>query len=77
MNISLEKLVGEESAARMRSAGLHKLAAARLQSEGIPVSDRFGLRDAVTALGTKLYEKNAAYKIILDGIDSLGHLLRG
>jgi hypothetical protein len=69
--ISLNKLVGQESADRMRQAGLHKLAATRLRSEGIPVSDEFDLRDAVQALGTKLYTKNAEYRDILDGIQSL------
>lgn len=75
--ITLESLVGEESARRMRSAGLHKLAAARLQKEGHAIPDELNLRSAVQVLGTKLYTKNAEYKNILDGVICLKELLRG
>ena len=76
-DIVLENIMGKEAAARMRAAGLNKLAAGVARSEGIPVSDRFDLRDAMTALGTRLYIKNAQYKNILDGLESMRSLKRG
>jgi len=75
--ISLEKLFGKESAARMHQAGLHKLAAERLRAEGHAIDGDLTLRNAVQALGTNLYIKNAEYKNIVDGITCLGELMRG
>ena len=77
INISLERLVGKESAQRMQNAGLHKLAAARLQSEGHNVPDELDLRSAVQALGTNVYIKNAEYKNIVNGVVCLKELLQG
>jgi len=73
-DISLERLVGSEAARRMRSAGLNKLAAGRLRAEGVSVSDEFGLKEAVYALGHKLYEKNAEYKSVIESIAALAAL---
>lgn len=73
--IDLEKLFGKESAWRMRHAGLHKLAAERLRSEGHRIDGDLNLRSAVQALGTNLYIKNAEYKSIIDGIVCLGNLM--
>ncbi len=75
--ITLESLVGKESAQRMKNAGLHKLAAARLQAEGHNVPDELDLRSAIQALGTNIYIKNAEYKNIVDGVTCLKELLRG
>ncbi len=75
--VDLERLVGKESAQRMRDAGLHKLAAARLQSEGHAVPDELDLRSAIQAIGTNAYIKNAEYKNILDGVICLQELIRG
>jgi hypothetical protein len=72
--INLERLLGKESAWKLRNAGLHKLAAERLRSEGHPVDGDLNLRSAIQALGTNLYIKNAEYKNIVDGIMCLGAL---
>lgn len=75
--INLERLVGKESAQRMRNAGLHKLAAARLQAEGHDVPDELDLRSAMQALGTNIYIKNAEYKNIVNGVVCLQELTKG
>lgn len=75
--INLEKLLGKESAWKLRNTGLHKLAAERLRSEGHHIDGDLNLRSAVQALGTNLYIKNAEYKNIIDGIVSLGALMEG
>ena len=75
--IDLERLFGKEGARRLTTTGLHKLAAARLQSEGHNVPDELDLRSAIQALGTNAYIKNAEYKNIIDGIVSLRELSRG
>jgi len=75
--INLERLVGKDSAQRMLNAGLHKLAAARLQAEGHSVPDELDLRSAIQALGTNVYTKNAEYKNIIDGVVCLKELLGG
>lgn len=75
--LSLDRLVGKESANHMRSIGLHKIAAARLQKEGYDVPDELNLRAAIQALGTNIYIKNAAYKNVLDGVVCLKELMQG
>ena len=75
--INLEKLLGKESAWKIRHAGLHKLAAERLRSEGHQISGDLSLRSAIQALGTNLYIKNAEYKNIVDGITCLSALVEG
>jgi len=76
MNINLSKLIGPEAAHRLTHLGLDKVAAARLRSEGYKVGESLDLRSAIQVLGTKLYEKNAEYKIILDGIAAYRNLRR-
>lgn len=75
--IDLEKLLGKESAWKMRHAGLHKLAAERLRAEGHQITGDLNLRSAVQALGTNLYIKNAEYKNIIDGVVCLNALVGG
>ncbi len=72
--IDLERLVGTESARRLRTTGLHKLAAARLRNEGIDVGAEMTLPAAAFALGVKLREKNAQYKRIAEGLEALSKL---
>jgi hypothetical protein len=73
--INLEKLLGKESAWKLRNAGLHKMAAERLRSEGHSIDGDLNLRSAIQALGTNLYIKNAEYKNIIDGLVCLGALV--
>lgn len=72
--INLEKLMGVETAHKLRTVGLHKLAAARLRAEGIDVPDELDLPSAVRALGTRIYEKNASYQRIVEGLIALNAL---
>lgn len=72
--INLERLVGAESAQRLRGTGLHKLAATRLRNEGLDVGEELTLPAAAFALGVKLREKNAQYKRIAEGLESLAKL---
>lgn len=74
--MTLENLIGTEAAQKLRATGLHKLAAARLRSEGHPVEGDLGLRSAIQALGTNVYIKNAEAKRIFDGLISLDNLTR-
>jgi hypothetical protein len=66
--ISLEKLLGKEAAERLHNLGLHKVAASRLRAEGHDVPEELDLRSAIQALGTNVYQKNAEYKQILEGL---------
>ncbi len=75
--INLEKLVGEEAAHRMKTAGLHHLVATVLKKEGHHVGDELDLRSAIQALGSNVYAKNAEYKTIRDGLIALNELNRG
>jgi len=75
--ISLERLFGADRAHAMRTAGLHKLAAARLRKEGHHIEGDLSLRSAVQALGTNLYIKNAEYNNIVNGMLSLRELTKG
>jgi len=77
MIINLDRLLGSESAYKLQTLGLHKIAAARLRAEGHSVPDSLDLRSAVQALGTNLYAKNAEYRHIFDGLLSLDRLAQG
>ena len=74
--MTLENLIGAEAAWKLRTTGLHKLAAARLRAEGHPVEGDLDLRSAIQALGTNVYVKNAEAKRIFDGLSSLDSLTR-
>ena len=74
MNVDLERLLRPESAHKLRTLGLHKIAAARLRAEGHDIPGDLDLKAAVQALGTNLYVKNAEYKQILEGLVSLDKL---
>lgn len=74
MDVNLERLIGYESARKLRTLGLHKIAAARLRAEGHNIPGDLDLRSAVQALGTNLYTKNAEYQQILEGLISLDKL---
>lgn len=74
MNISLESLIGPASASKLRTLRLHKIAAARLRTEGHDISGDLDLKSAIRALGTNLYVKNAEYQHILEGLISLDKL---
>ena len=72
--ITLERLLGPESAHKLRTLGLHKIAAARLRAEGHNIPGDLDIKSAIQALGTNLYMKNAEYKQILEGLVSLDKL---
>jgi len=74
--ISLEKLLGKEAAERLHNLGLHKVAAARLRAEGHDVPEELDLRSAIQALGTNVYQKNAEYKEILEGLVAFDDLMQ-
>jgi len=74
--ISLEKLLGKEAAERLHNLGLHRVAAARLRAEGHDVPEELDLRSAIQALGTNVYQKNAEYKEILEGLVAFDDLMQ-
>jgi len=59
---------------KKRSNMLEKIAIAKLRAEGFEIGDQFTLSDAVRVLGTKLYQKNAEYKRIVEGIEAFDKL---
>lgn len=71
IEINLEKLINPEAAAKLRSVGLHKVAAAMAKQEGFKVGEELTMRDAVTVLGTKLRQKNAEWARVRVGLDAL------
>lgn len=73
----LNHLLGDESAKKLASTGLHKIAAARLRAEGHQIPEELDMHSAIQALGTNLFLKNAEYKVILDGIVAANELSRG
>lgn len=74
IQINLEKLLLPEAVAKIKHAGLHKLAAEMARNEGFSTSDDFDLEDAVKILGTKLRIKNAEYATIAEGLEALKNL---
>lgn len=76
IEIHLERLINPEAAARLRSAGLHKVAAAMARQEGFDVGPELTMRDAVTILGTKLRQKNAEWARVREGIAALNKLTK-
>lgn len=76
--VNLDKLMSPENAAKLRTLGLHKVAAARLGMEGwqLPQGE-LDLRSAVQILGTHIYEKNAEYRQIAEGLIALRSLTQG
>ena len=71
-----DKVLSQESLEKMRNAGLHKLATVRLRKEGFSIED-LNLRSAAQVIGTKMFEKNASYSVIFDGLISLRALTQG
>lgn len=69
--VNLDLLISPEAASRLRSAGLHKVAAAMLKNEGFKVAEELTMKDVVTALGIKLRQKNAEYTRIREGFASM------
>jgi hypothetical protein len=57
--------------------GLHHVVAARLRGEGFKVAELSDLFTAVGILGAKLYEKNAEYRRIIEGLRALQDVERG
>lgn len=74
--ITLGQLIGDATAHRLATTGLHKIAANTLRSEGFNVGEELDLRSAVQALGTRVFLKNAEYRAIVDGLASLETLHR-
>jgi hypothetical protein len=56
---------------KIASQGLHKVLAERLRKEGHDVSEVGDLATAVRLLGERIYEKNAEYRRIFEGIAAL------
>lgn len=71
IEINLEKLINPEAAAKLRTVGLNKVAAAMLKQEGFKVGEELTMKDAVTVLGTKLRQKNAEWARVREGLDAL------
>lgn len=76
MKINIEKLLGKEATDRLCNLGLHKIAAARLRSEGHQVPTELDMHSAIQALGTNVYHKNAEYKGIIEGLATLDDLMK-
>lgn len=76
MTIALDKLIGTDAAQRLRGLGLHKIAAARLRSEGHDVPEELDLRSAIQAIGTRTFQKNAEYQNIIQGLVALDELVK-
>ena len=71
----VDRVLSQESLNKMCDVGLNKLAALRLQSEGFDVN-QIDLRTAAQVLGTKMFQKNASYGVIFDGLIALRALTR-
>jgi hypothetical protein len=71
INIDLNKLISPVAVAKLRSAGLHKVAAALAKTEGFKTAEEINMADAVTILGAKIRYKNASYARIKEGLDAL------
>jgi len=56
--------------------GLHNVVAARLRNEGFKVAALDNLADAARVLGTKMHEKNAAHRRVVNGLAALRELER-
>lgn len=54
--------------------GLHRLVATRLQQEGFKVAEFADFPTAVRVFGERLFQKNAQYRRILEGLESLRKL---
>jgi hypothetical protein len=76
MKINLERLFGKEAAHRLRNLGLHKVAAAKLRTDGHAIPDELDIRSAIQALGTNVYQKNAEYQSIVEGIVAFDDLTK-
>jgi len=66
--IKVAKLFGKKAAHKLAFAGLHKIAAKKLQAEGISVPDELNIKTAMYAFGRQQYIKNAEFKNIIDGL---------
>lgn len=71
MNVLLENL-----RQKIAAYGLHQLVAARLRNEGYKIAELSDLPQAVAIFGQKLYEKNAQYRRIIEGLCALRELER-
>jgi len=54
--------------------GLGPVVAARLRHEGFKIAEEFDIRTAMAILGQKIYEKNAEYRRVIDGLQALRQL---
>lgn len=61
---------------KVAQEGLHVAVGKRLQQEGYKVASVGDLPTAIRVLGTKIYEKNAEYRRIIEGLQSLRQLER-
>jgi hypothetical protein len=73
----LENLIGNVAATKLRTRGLHKIAADRLRSDGHAITGDLDLKAAIQALGTNVFLKNAQYKRIFEGLVTLDNLTNG
>lgn len=71
MNALLESL-----RQKIATHGLHQIVAARLRNEGFKVAELTELPQAIAIFGQKLYEKNAQYRRIIEGLCALRDLER-
>lgn len=69
--VDLTKLMSCDALDRIKSSGLHKLAAKKLEQEGINVGDTLDLKKTAYVLGRKLREKNARSLHIVAGLKAL------
>lgn len=59
---------------KIAAHGLHQIVAARLRAEGFKIAELSELPQAVAIFGQKLYEKNAQYRRIIEGLCALRDL---
>ena len=72
--VKLENLIHPEAAARLKTAGMHKVAAALLNNEGFSIGEELTIKQAVAVLGFKLRQKNAEWARIHESLSSLASL---
>jgi hypothetical protein len=66
----------EQLREKIAAEGLHRVVAEQLRKEGYAISELSDLGTAVRIFGEKLYEKNAHYRRIIEGLTALREVTR-
>ena len=61
----------EQLREKIASVGLHRMVGEMMRKEGHNVTEVSDFPTAIRLLGTRIYEKNAEYRRIIDGIAAL------